>query len=453
MLRTLVVFVHGFVSNSSCWDPFLKRLESDEDFIGKGYLFARFEYPTKFTEWNPSKRIPSIDECSNLLDLFLHNQPKYDQLFLVGHSMGGLVIQSFLAQKIRAQRGNELSKIRSVILFATPNRGSTILGSLRGIFSKFRKNPQEEDLRVLDKDIAEINDVITRSILAAKNVDKGCCPIPFRVFWGLQDDVVPEVSARGSFVEASALPGGHSEILQCDPVETSDQRYPALKNALLDPVGHPSIYEIELFDVNLAVSPVAPVTTCTLSGDVKPFAIQTDNVAIRAIQIEFSQQNRCTTPYEQFYRSEQGLVELLSLTQPNNAPDEVKSEYYNTGKKFSYIFAPDQEKTFSIKLRIYNGFGEGQRSWHNHMKTDARYKLFRFTLNLQAYQNAGYHLSQVPDMFYYPQNIMDHNLCTNRVGEIPLPYLPSTDPWLRTWEIPNINGGVVDLVWDVKKLT
>src|ERR1700722_15806829 len=143
MLRTLVVFVHGFVSNSSCWDPFLKRLESDEDFIGKGYLFARFEYPTKFTEWNPSKRIPSIDECSNLLDLFLHNQPKYDQLFLVGHSMGGLVIQSFLAQKIRAQRGNELSKIRSVILFATPNRGSTILGSLRGIFSKFRKNPQE----------------------------------------------------------------------------------------------------------------------------------------------------------------------------------------------------------------------------------------------------------------------------------------------------------------------
>src|SRR5690349_13197417 len=127
MLRTTVVFVHGFISDPSCWDPFIDRLQMDDDFVGKGYLFSRFQYRTKFLEWNPAKRIPEIDECSNLLDLFLHNQPKYDQLFLVGHSMGGLVIQSFLAQKIKAQQGAELAKIRSVIMFATPNRGSTIL--------------------------------------------------------------------------------------------------------------------------------------------------------------------------------------------------------------------------------------------------------------------------------------------------------------------------------------
>jgi pimeloyl-ACP methyl ester carboxylesterase len=452
MLRTTVVFVHGFISDPSCWDPFINRLQKDDDFVGKGYLFTRFQYPTKFIEWNASKRIPEIDECSNLLDLFLRNQPKYDQLFLVGHSMGGLVIQGFLAQKIKAQLGTQLAKIRSMILFATPNRGSTILSSLRGIFSKFRKNPQEEDLRVLDKEVAETSDVITRSILAAKSVDKGCCPIPFRVFWGLQDDVVPEVSARGAFVAASALPGGHHEILQCDPVETTDQRYPALKNALLDPVGHPSIYEIELFEVNLAVSPVEPETTFTLSGDVKPITIKTDNVAIRTTRLVLSEQNRCTEPYEQFYRSDQGLVELLSLTQPNDALDEIKSEYHDTGKKFSYVFTPNGEKTFSMKLRIYNGFGGGQRAWHNHMNANARYKLFRFILNLLGYREAGYQMSQGPDMFYYPQNIMDHTLCTNRVGETPLPYLPGTEPWLRTWEIPNVRGGVIDLVWDVKKL-
>ena len=264
-----------------------------------------------------------------------------------------------MRRRLKLSGVRQLAKIRSVMLFATPNRGSTILSSLRGIFSKFRKNAQEEDLKVLDKDVAEISDVITRSILAAKSVDKGCCPIPFRVFWGLQDDVVPEVSARGSFVEASALPGGHHEILQCDPVETTDQRYPALKSALLDPVGHPSIYEIELFEVNLAVSPVVPETTFTLSGDVKPITVKTDNVAIRTTKIVLSEQNRCTIPYEQFYRSEQGLVELLSLTQPNDALDEVKSEYHDTGKKFSYVFTPNGEKTFSMKLRIYNGFGEG----------------------------------------------------------------------------------------------
>jgi len=212
------------------------------------------------------------------------------------------------------------------------------------------------------------------------------------------------------------------------------------------------VFEIELFEVNLAVSPVAPETTFTLSGDVKPITIKTDNVAIRTTKIVLSEQNRCTIPYEQFYRSEQGLVELLSLTQPNDALDEVKSEYHDTGKKFSYVFTPNGEKTFSMKLRIYNGFGEGQRTWHNHMNANARYKLFRFILNLQGYRDAGYQMSQGPDMFYHPQNIMDHTLCTNRVGETPLPYLPTTEPWLRTWEIPNVRGGVVDLVWDVKKL-
>jgi hypothetical protein len=70
--------------------------------------------------------------------------------------------------------------------------------------------------------------------------------------------------------------------------------------------------------VNLAVLP-APPTTITLSGDVKPFTIQTD-IAIRNVQIVFSKQNRCSIPYDQAYRTEQGLVELLSLTQPNEAP-------------------------------------------------------------------------------------------------------------------------------------
>jgi hypothetical protein len=85
------------------------------------------------------------------------------------------------------------------------------------------------------------------------------------------------------------------------------------------------------------------------------------------------------------------------------------------------------------------------------MKANGRYKLFRFILNLKGYQDAGYEISQDPNMYFHPQNIMDHTLCRSRVGEAPWPYLPSTDPWLRTWEIPDIKGGVVDLVWDVKR--
>lgn len=468
-MKTSVVFVHGFTSNPACWDPFFKRLQSDDDFPTNAYRFTRIPYPTEAAELNPAKRIPGIDECGKYLEGFLRQQPEYDHLFLVGHSMGGLVIQSFLAQAIGDGRGKDLAKIRSVILFATPNRGSTKLGGVRAFFSRLFKNPQEESLRVWDPETARVSDVVTRRILEATGVSANSCPIPFRAFWGMQDDIVPEVSARGSFAEASPLPGGHSEILHCVPEDPEDPqfrastkperengraRYQALKEALLHPIGHPSIYEIDLFEANLALSPFAPQTNSTLSGDEVrpgiPIPPATDNVAIRTMQIRFSKQNRCSLPYDQTYRSQDGLVEILELSHPNEATTVAKSTYRNEGKEFTYLFTPDRE-TVVMKLRIYNGFGEGQRTWHNHMKVNARYKLFRFILDLKGCQNASYRISNDPTMYFHPKDDQDHTLCNKRENKVPLPYVPSADPWVRTWEIPDVQGGVVDLVWDVKK--
>ena len=201
--------------------------------------------------------------------------------------MGGLVIPQLLAQKIQDQRGKDLAWIRSVILFATPNRGSTIVSNVRSLLFRLFDNPQEEELRVLDTKIAEVSDTVTRFILDAKSVERGCCPIPFRAFWGLQDAVVTEVSAKGPFVEASALPGDHSGIIQCEPTG-EDRRYQALKNSLLHPVGHPSIYEIDLFEITLQIAPFDAAMPVTLSGDVRPLIVHVDNVAVRTATFVFS---------------------------------------------------------------------------------------------------------------------------------------------------------------------
>jgi hypothetical protein len=58
MLRTTVIFVHGFTSSPKCWDPFVTRLEQDDDFAGKSYRFTRFQYPTRLLEWKTTRRIP-----------------------------------------------------------------------------------------------------------------------------------------------------------------------------------------------------------------------------------------------------------------------------------------------------------------------------------------------------------------------------------------------------------
>jgi pimeloyl-ACP methyl ester carboxylesterase len=448
MAGTVVVFVHGFTSGPDCWDSFVGRLERDPDLPPAAYRFIRYDYPTALLELSPARRVPSIKECANSLGNFLDSHADDDQLFLVGHSMGGLVIQQFLAQKILDQRGKDLARIRSVILFATPNRGSNVVPNLRGAFFQMFDNPQEEELRVLNTAIAEVSDVITRFILDAKNVDKTCCPIPFRAFWGLEDAVVTAVSAKGPFVEANGLRGDHSSVIDCEPTG-KDDRYEALKNSILHPVGHPGIYEIDLFEVTLEIAPSDPAMPVTLSGEVRPLVVHADNVAVRTSKFVFSKQNRCSIPYLQVYRSEQGAVEVLDVTQPNQASAEAQSTYYETGKRFSYEFTPDRGDAFEMVLRIYNGFGEGQRSWHNHMKPNARYKLFRFALDLDAYRRAGYIIKQTPELYFYDEDIMDHNLCKHRVRKKPIPPLPASTPWSSIWELADLRRGVVDIVWDI----
>jgi len=76
-LRTTVVFVHGFISSPKCWDPFVTQLEKDDALIAKGFRFTRYQYPTKFLEWNYAKR-PGINECGYGLDDFLDQLPECD---------------------------------------------------------------------------------------------------------------------------------------------------------------------------------------------------------------------------------------------------------------------------------------------------------------------------------------------------------------------------------------
>ena len=466
MSRTSVVFVHGFISGPECWDPFVNRLEKDADLPADLYTFLRFPYPTEFIEWNPAKRIASINDCGSNLALFLETHCKSGPIILVGHSMGGLVIQSMLAQKIKAHGGKDLARIRSVILFATPNRGSIIISTARNIFTRLRSNPQEEDLKVLNPDVAENSSIVEESIVHATEVSSDACPISFRVFWGSDDNVVPAVSARGSFLEASCLPGGHSEIIQCDPIDPSkvtdpsilktlkdpqDQRYLALKSAILTPVGHACIYELDLLEISLVIAPVSPDTTFVINKLDNPKPIHTDNVATRVMKFVFSEQNRCRIPFKKTYRSDDGFVDVLELTEPNRAQPDDQSEYSSAGKKFTYVFTPDKGETFLMKLKIYNGFAAGQRQWHDHVPANAIHRLMRFTLDLRAYHAAGFGLDPAPSFFYRPQNAVDSTIRSDTDPATLQPPLPSADPWLLTWELANVTGGAVHVVWDVRR--
>ncbi len=453
MSLTTVVFVHGFISSPDVWQPFVDRLKLDKDFLPERYRFLTFAYPTRILELNPAKRIPSIRDCGDELANYIKLRcADAEALFLVGHSMGGLVIEAMLAAKLKGF-ATDLNRIRGVIQFATPNRGSNMLSDTRSIITKLTgRQPQEEGLRTLNEDTDDILRDVERCILRATAITKYACPIAFQVFYGMEDNIVSKVSARGPFDEVGALPGDHSSILhgsgdQDD--DPNDLRYLSLKDALLNPMGHPSIYEISLFEVNLSVKPVSRELTFQIPNLDVPVSVKTDNVAQRTITFTFSDKNRCHTPYKQVYRSTKGFVEFLSTSSQNEASSVDKSTYRSEGKLYTYVFTPDHGDTFSMRLRIYNGFGEGNRSWHNHMDPSAHYQRFRFTLDLRAYDAAGYTFSPEPRLCYYRGETEDHLLCDKREEVEPWPPLVAESPWLRTWDLERVQGGVVDLVWDV----
>jgi pimeloyl-ACP methyl ester carboxylesterase len=454
MILTTVVFVHGFISSPEVWKPFIDRLKLDKDFPPERFRFLTFAYPTRILELNPEKRIPSIGDCGDELANFVKLRcADADALFLVGHSMGGLVIEAMLAAKLKGC-ATDLQRIRGVIQFATPNRGSNLLSDTRSILTKLTgKQPQEQGLRTLNEDTDDVLRDVERAILRATSITKYTCPIAFQVFYGLQDNIVSKVSARGPFDEVGALPGDHSSILQGDghqDDDPNDLRYLSPKDALLNPMGHPSIYEISLFEVKLSVKPVDRALTFQIPDLDVPVSVQTDNVAQRTITFTFSDKNRCHTPYTQVYRSTKGYVEFLSTSSLNEASSVDKSTYRSEGKLYTYVFTPDHGDTFSMHLRIYNGFGDGNRTWHNHMDPRAHYQRFRFTLDLTEYEAAGYSFNPEPRLCYYPGEAEDHSLCDKREEVEAWPPLPADSAWLRSWELEDVQGGVVDLVWDVK---
>jgi pimeloyl-ACP methyl ester carboxylesterase len=91
----LIVFVHGFNSSSkTAWGKFPSLLLGDDEL--KDFNIVLYGYRTK-----SCVETDSIREEGNLLASFLHdtirgNHQKYQQVVLVGHSMGGLVIMRAL---------------------------------------------------------------------------------------------------------------------------------------------------------------------------------------------------------------------------------------------------------------------------------------------------------------------------------------------------------------------
>src|SRR5688572_2782068 len=202
--RRAIFFVHGFNSSRETWRPLLMLLEQDQVITAEFDLHT-FSYETAFGAMPVVRRLPTLDEAGKSLAATLtaelvgpDGSDRYIDMTLVGHSMGGLIIQSALLALLSPSGSmRTVDHVRQVMLFATPNFGSTTLGKLRSVVSQFMANPQERALRLFSADGTRIHNAIRDRVITARRRARDQYPIPFYCFWGRTDAIVNPESAVG----------------------------------------------------------------------------------------------------------------------------------------------------------------------------------------------------------------------------------------------------------------
>ncbi|MDO8661520.1 MAG: hypothetical protein Q7K43_06530, partial [Candidatus Woesearchaeota archaeon] len=131
--RVAVIFVHGLTSRASKW----KYLLDEFIYTNQPAQFWMFNYPvSQKTEEN----------AKAFIDLLENKQSEFDSIYFVGHSLGGFVVESALAQASVAHEKNSaeytfLNKVRTVIIIGAPHEGSPSAEAYLNLFSFFANKP------------------------------------------------------------------------------------------------------------------------------------------------------------------------------------------------------------------------------------------------------------------------------------------------------------------------
>lgn len=236
----VIAFLHGIGAKNSrdYWQPFLNVLLNDEKLQQFG-LFA-WEYPTHV---NPSvwrnlldsvkgttlrESAPRIKLLGGVWNTTYQTQfSKYKEVLLICHSMGGLVVKSWIIDALEKGQSESLDALRHIAFYATPHEGAPITTITSW-------NKQLTDMQL---DSLLIEDVGRRwhdHVVAWK--EKALDPstrlynryIPHLVLAGVNDNVVPFKFATIRGMDTTLVPGDHSQVIQ--PEGTSDTRYRAWRD-------------------------------------------------------------------------------------------------------------------------------------------------------------------------------------------------------------------------------
>jgi putative serine esterase DUF676 len=427
----------------------LELLRSDDQLTSR-YEFATWEYPTKWVELNLLGRIPRLQEIGRSLAAEI-DLPRYRgrRMTFVGHSQGGLVIQSYIATLLTSGQAMQLRNLEQAIFFATPCEGSTTAMSARILLSSLFSNPQEMTLRVLNPDVADLRAIIRERVVSATADSPVSWRVPIHAFCGLQDNIVPEASARGVFDNIKEVKGTHFSIIQ--PPDRPDPRYAEFAELLLEPGGHAHRFDVDNYECVVRVEPRQLQSIRTVS-EKNPRSVEFDNFATVTRTVRFSPSNRCRDKFKLRYSTRKEGYVVGYPSHHNEATAADIGLWEDTGTFFEFDFTPEPNTEYRLKVEVYRGFDKDNRDLHFHLGTDSRYRQLTYVLDLSAYVADQYVIAKGPYLYLEPTDIGHSELCKQRGARDPLEPVSRTPDGVFRWELEDVDQGVVDVVWDVVRM-
>lgn len=194
-----VVLIHGLMTNSLVMTYLGAKIRSNE------YKVYYFNYQSrKYSD-------KTLQELNYLIESI-----KEENVYLVGHSMGGLVIRNYIHKE---EYEKNFSKIKSVITIATPHNQSVIAQKVQQLFDWFLGTAHEVGLT---KDIGHWNSKIPLGCIAGiyegnwnahlflmftkvKNPSDGTVLVEEAILIGCKDSIVIEGSHTGLLFQKNVV--------------------------------------------------------------------------------------------------------------------------------------------------------------------------------------------------------------------------------------------------------
>jgi hypothetical protein len=235
-VESCVIFVHGFAGSISTWDMFSNHLVNQwtsPDSFGLEYDIHTIESTLPILGF--AKRFlfggPGIEILANSFNTTINEVCKeYKNVIIVAHSMGGLIARQYLVDVVKKTK--EVGKIRALITYATPHKGSKIASLTKSLGLIYYNFPfyfiREQVVQMCRTDsefIIKLNKDWD-SLLIEKKID-------FKRVIGERDFVVDRESAALNFSLYDSIANkGHLNIIK--PTRPKDPAFLVTFNYLKD---------------------------------------------------------------------------------------------------------------------------------------------------------------------------------------------------------------------------